>query len=208
MSMGDGNLSDDGDSLDEQPSLVQPKAGEKIEVGMASYNEEEFYSKSGSAFGQDPFRLEDSKQAWDASLDADVQATAELLAEQMRANPETAVDVTEESRGEELGEFADPLGLGVLNQSTMTLESAESAKAGNNRRQLKKMARWQAETTMRLGKADSDQPQACRFSLLCCCYACSVPGAQKCCVSGRSGQNLPARGWLVIVQYEGMGTAN
>ena len=132
-----------------------------------SYSEDEFFSKSGSAFGQDLYRLEDNKHAWEASLDADVQATAEVLAEQMRANPETAVDVTEQD-GEELGELADPLGLGVLNQSTMALESADSAKAGNNRRQLKKLARWQAETTMRLGKADADHPQACCCPLSCC----------------------------------------
>jgi hypothetical protein len=158
MSMGDGNLSD-GESIEQQPSLVQPKAGEKVEVGQASYNEEEFYSRSGgSAFGQDQFRLEDNKQAWDASLDAEVQATAELLVEQMRANPEVAVDVTDRA-AEDLGEFADPLGLGVLNQSTMALESADSSRNGNARRQLKKMARWHAESTMRLGKADPDQAQ-------------------------------------------------
>lgn len=166
--MGDGNLSDGGESIEEQPSLVQPSAGEQMKVGPGSYTEEEFHSKSGgSAFGQDPFRLEDNKKAWDASLDADVQATAELLAEQMRANPETAVDVTDQG-GEELGEFADPLGLGVLNQSTMALESADSAKAGNTRRQLKKLARWQAESTMRLGKVDSDQPQVRYYSLAHC----------------------------------------
>lgn len=159
-------MSDGDDSLEEQASLVTPKPGEVVQVGDASYNEEEFYSKSGgSAFLQDQFRMEDNKKAWDASLDADVQATAEMLAEQMRANPETAADVAEQG-GEELGEFVDPLGLGVLNQSTMALESADSAKAGNTRRQLKKLARWQAESTMRLGKVESDPQQVCSLQPL------------------------------------------
>jgi hypothetical protein len=144
MSMGDGGS--DGDD-EERPSLVTPRAGEKMTVGAASYNEDEFYSKSGSApfGGNDMFRMEDNKKAWDVSLDADVQATAALLAEQMRTNPENATDVSNQAN-EEVADFNDPLGMGVLNQSTMTLESSDQSQMGGTRRQLKKLARWQEST--------------------------------------------------------------
>lgn len=152
MSMGDG-----GSDLEEEerPSLVvTPRAGEPVKVGPASYTEEEFFSKSGSApfGGNELFRMEDNKAAWDASLDADVQATAAVLAEQMRTNPENATDVSNQG-GDELAELSDPLGMGVLNQSTMTLEHADQSQMGHTRRQLKKLARWQAENTMKLETA-------------------------------------------------------
>eukprot|EP00892_Ulva_mutabilis_P007528 jgi/Ulvmu1/5147/UM021_0164.1 len=158
MSMGDGGSMDHAASDEERPSIVTPRAGEPVVVAPDSYPDEGFYSRPGGGSPHDLYRIEDDKARWDPSLDADVQTTAAILVEQMRSNPEDASDVTNQGN-EDLSEFSDPLGLGVLNQANMTLERTGDA-SGTARRQLKKLARWQAGATMKLAHGGQGSPSA------------------------------------------------
>lgn len=159
MSMGDGMSMDHAQSDEERPSFVTPRAGEPVVMAPESYPEDAFYSQPGAgSTPHDLYRLEDNKDKWDPSLDADVQATAAVLVEQMRNNPEDPSDVTKQAT-EDLSEFSDPLGLGVLNQANMSLEQADDA-SGSVRRQLKKLARWQAGATMKLAHVVPGSPSA------------------------------------------------
>lgn len=159
MSMGDGMSIEHAASDDERPSMVTPRAGEPVVLAPHSYSEDAFYSRPGAGGSpHDLYRMEDNKDRWDPSLDADVQTTAAILIEQMRSNPEDASDVMKQGN-EDLAEFSDPLGLGVLNQASMTLEHAGDA-SGTARRQLKKLARWQAGATMKLTHGGPGSPSA------------------------------------------------
>lgn len=157
--MGDGVSMDYAASDEERPSIITPRAGEPVVTAPESYPEDTFYSQPGP--GSSPhelYRLEDNKDKWDPSLDADVHTTAAILVEQMRSNPENASDVTKQGN-EDLSEFSDPLGLGVLNQANMSLQRADHA-SGTARRQLKKLARWQAGATMKLTHGGPGSPSA------------------------------------------------
>jgi hypothetical protein len=156
MSMGD-----EGEQSEDAASVESPKAGEKLEIGLDSYTQDALYSRSGpggsaKSTPAELYRMEDTKSAWDASLDADIMASAAVLAEQMRRNPEDASQVAQQQH-DDLTQFSDPLGLGVLNQSTLQLERADGT-SSTTRRNLKKLARWQAEATMRLTCASTDGP--------------------------------------------------
>lgn len=159
MSMGDGVSVDHAPSDEERPSMITPRAGDPVVVADDSYPDDALYARSGAGGSpHDLFRMEDNKDRWDPSLDADVQTTATILVEQMRSHPEDASDVTKQGN-EDLSEFSDPLGLGVLNQASMTLERADDA-SGSARRQLKKLARWQAGATMKLTHGGPGSPSA------------------------------------------------
>lgn len=163
MSMGDGMSMDQAQSDDERPSIVTPRAGDPVVRGPDSYPDEAFYNPTGtSSSPHDLFRLEDTKTKWDPSLDADVQTTAAILVEQMCSNPDDASDITKKTK-EDLSEFSDPLGLGILNQASLSLERTDDA-SSTARRQLKKLARWQAGATMKLTQTGPASPSA----LVCC----------------------------------------
>jgi hypothetical protein len=98
--------------------------------------------------------MEETKSAWDASLDADVMASAAVLAEQMQSNPEDASQVALQQQ-DDLEQFSDPLGLGTLNQSTLQLER-EGGASSSTWRNLKKLARWQAGATLKLPGPSND----------------------------------------------------
>lgn len=152
MSMGGAESEAD---LSEAESYESPRAGEKLERGRDSYADNALYTRPGAsgasaaAAAPEIYRMEASKEAWDESLDADVAATAAVLAEQMQSNPDDANQVALQKQ-DDLSQFSDPLGMGVLNETTLALER-EEAGAGNTRRQLQKLARWQAGATMKLG---------------------------------------------------------
>ena len=152
-----------GDALDEsddeEPEFESPRKGERLELGADSYNDEDLMANAAGASAAasvDPYRLEDNREQWHPALESEIAATAAVLSEKMVSHPEDA------GRGiaqpdEDLAQFADPLGLGVLNQATMQLEATDEAAGGTNtRRQLQKLARYQAGATMQLQDSGGD----------------------------------------------------
>ena len=153
-----GGAESDADAS-EAESYESPRAGDKLERGRDSYADNALYTRPGAAAADAPeiYRMEAAKEAWDDTLDADVAATAAVLAEQMQSNPDDANQVALQQQ-DDLTQFSDPLGMGVLNETTLALEP-EDAGAGTTRRQLKKLARWQAGATGALaGRQAADAP--------------------------------------------------
>lgn len=70
-------------------------------------------------------------------------------------------------------QVTDPLGLGVLNQSTFQLEANDESTMGNTRRQLHKLARYQAGAKGDLGSTMpglAPQARTCRYQNAVCAW--------------------------------------
>ena len=172
MSMGDAQ--DESEEEEEEEEYDSPRRGEQLELGADSYADDDLYKGSNQALQYnkvDPYRLEDNREAWHPALEADIASAATVLAEKMVAHPEDGGQGIAE-RDEDLTQFADPLGLGVLNQATMQLEAPEDAGVGTNmRRQLQKLARHQAGATLQLqdnGDGVAVRCRPCHSVLLLC----------------------------------------
>jgi hypothetical protein len=84
-----------------------------------------------------------------------------VLSEQMQSNQEEGGQTAMQQQ-DDMSQVTDPLGLGVLNQTTFQLEAGDdSAQAGTTRRQLHKLQRYQAGMSM-MGDAQPSTSQQVR----------------------------------------------
>jgi hypothetical protein len=158
MSMGEEAM-EQSEEEEQKNEFDSPARDDKLELGTDSYADDDLFARNGKGGkgGKDAnelYRMEENKTAWEASMDADIANAATHLAAQMQSNPEDGNQVAlHQHQTDDLAQLTDPLGLGVLNQATLQLErNAESL--GTTRRQLQKLARWQAGATANIGHGD------------------------------------------------------
>ena len=193
MTMGDA-------AEDSEEELESPRPGEPVQLASDSYAEEalaaqRFHHAGGRAAPTELYRMEDDKAHWDGVLDQDVAAAATVLAEQMQNNPEdggqNALDTDDD-----LAQVADPLGHGVLNQSTFQLDAQDGGAAGNTRRQLHKLARYQAGQTMMLDASTMGTDKHVRAGCRARCAQPSHVATKRAC----SERSVHADGRVTVMQ--------